>query len=431
LFRTLLIMSSPCAPDPTILGLSSDARARTRTAIRSACATLAIASVASTTGCAEWLKPGVILGDAPYEAPVLARLAPTVAPPATPSGRAVGTMEAPLPALEGGTLTAHNVELLLPTGCVPLRADAFIAVAAKVNDDDSELLAACSVPVGATGRAPLTLTLLRHRVKLETSESTASMLRKRAGVLLSTTTTLTTTTPGLTPEGVATLWSPTRSSSRPAVSVLFGALDGLYVLYAEVDADVSDMSAWTDLLTSALRPTASAHAVRWRAPVGLAPSATAIDGAHKMRMPDGMKTVSRAVSDVIGADVDPLDFASASAITKWQDESGVAAAGMSFRSKLLRPFATTPAQLARMTAEARGCSDLQEHKVDAKLGAIARVDGVRSDGSHVVFATFQDGTEDVVVIELMFDDKHWPAYAPFIDASLATLERGSIGEGIY
>lgn len=397
--------------------------------MRLACGALGVASIALTSGCAEWLKPGVILGDAPYEAPTMARLDPIA--PAAPAGAPVAPREASLPALEGGTIAAHNVELLLPTGCVPLRADAFMTVAAKVNDSDSELLAACNVAPAPGGHSPLTLTLLRHRVKLETSESTASMLRKRSGVLLSTTTTLSTGTPGLTPEGVATVWSPTRSSSRPAVSVLFGALDGLYVLYAEVDADVSEMSAWTDLMTSALRPTASAHAVRWRAPVGLAPSATAVDGAHKMRMPDGMRTVSRAVSDIIGADVDPLDFASASAITKWQDESGVAAAGMSFRSKLLRPFATTPAQLARLTAETRGCTDLQERRVDTKLGAIARVDGVRADGSHVVFATFQDGTEDAVVVELMFDEKHWPAYAPLIDASLATLERGSPGEGIY
>ncbi len=208
------------------------------------------------------------------------------------------------------------------------------------------------------------------------------------------------------------------------MTVYFGAHDGLYMLYAEVDGDASSVEAWAAALPRALLPTASARPIRWRAPTKLSPSTTAV-GPHQMKLPEGVKAVPKGTPTsgvILGDPQDPLSQHDTGVIATLRDEGGFAVGGSIYRAKLLPPLVATPAALARMAAESRGGSELSGHLVAAKIGEVARVDASRKDGAHEVYASHSLGGGEVLVVHLIFTKERWPTYAPFIDASLATIE---------
>lgn len=354
------------------------------------------------------------------------------APPARPA-RAAPSLAAiesrgtflPTP-LDGARLLAKNVELQLPRGCVPLDIPGFVKVAQLIDDEESDFLAGCNL-VDADGEARVTLVLVRHRMTLETGDDAASELRRVPGTIdVLTTTAGATAGQALGPEVVVSTNAPTGPKARPSASVYFGAHDGLYVLYAEVDGDLRSLSAWSDALTSTLRPTPSARPIRWRAPTRLAPSATAI-GKHRIRLPEGVDAVPssrRTFGMLVGDAKDPLDVRESGSIVRLRDEAGVAMGGNVYTARLLPPIAATPAAIAKLTADVRGVHDLSVGRVPAKQFEVTRVDGTRADGGHEVFAAFETSPGEVTMLRMVFTKEKWAAYAPFIDESLASLELG-------
>lgn len=338
------------------------------------------------------------------------------------------------PPIDGAKLPARDVELQLPHGCVPVNADGMVKASALVDDAESELLTACNIvvpssdPNGGEIGVKVTLVLIRHLVQIETGETAASALLRSPGVLSATTTTAT-PLPGATmgPEVVITLNAPSSADARPSTALWYGAMDGLYVLYAEVDGDAQSIAAWGDALTATMQPTGASHPIRWRAPTGLAPSSSAF-GPLKMKLPEKVSVVSKTFNDLIGDAKDPLDPRDGRAFATLRDESGLAVGGSVYRAKLLPFVAPDAAHLARLTAEARGGADLEERVVTSAVGSVARVDATRSDGTHEVYAVLVDEPGEATVVHLTFAKDRWSAYAPLIDASLATLERAGVNE---
>lgn len=328
------------------------------------------------------------------------------------------------PPLDGPRLLAKNVELQLPRGCAPLDIPSFVKVASLVDDEESEFLGGCNL-VDDAGQARVTIVLIRHRMTLETGDDAATSLRRAPGTIdVKTTTAGATAGAALGPEVVLSENLPTGPKSRPSTSVYFGAQDGLYVLYTEVDGDRASLDAWSEAVTSTLRPTPSARPIRWRAPTRLAPSATAI-GKHKLKLPEGVDVIpssKRTFGMLVGDASDPPDVRESEPIVRYRDEAGIAVGGMAFRAKLLAPIAATPAQFAKIAADVRGVASLESKMVGAKLFDVARVDGVRPDGTHEVFAAFEPVPGEVTVVRLAFSKTKWPAYAPFIDEMLASIE---------
>ncbi|MGZ3417045.1 MAG: hypothetical protein ACXWUG_30065 [Polyangiales bacterium] len=334
--------------------------------------------------------------------------------------------------LDGVRLAAKNVELQLPRGCEPLAQSAFVHVAEIVDDEDADFLGACNLV--ESGKPRVTIVLMRHRLSLETGESAAAQLRRAPGVI-----DVVTTTAGpmigqaMGPEVVLTTNLPTQAGARPSAAVYFGAQDGLYVLYAEVDGDLESLAAWGDALTSTLRPTPSAKPIRWRAPTKLAPGTTAV-GGHKLKLPEGIQTKpkkSKTFGSLVGDPNDPFDTHDYGAIVSFGDESGIAVGGNAYHAKLLPKVADSPGALAKLAADVHHVRDLEGRSVAAKVGPIARVDGTRPDGGHEVFAAFEETPGEVVVLRMVFAKEKWPAYAPFIDASLATIEAGGTDDSPY
>jgi len=339
------------------------------------------------------------------------------------------------PPIDGAKLAARDVELQLPHGCVPVNADGMVKASALVDDAESELLTACNIvvpnpnaPPGDLAGVKVTLVLIRHLVQIETGESAAAALLRSPGVLSATTTTAT-ALPGATmgPEVVITLNAPSSVDSRPSTALWYGAMDGLYVLYAEVDGDAESIAAWGDALAASMQPTSSSHPIRWRAPTGLAPSSSAF-GPLKIKLPEKVSVVSKTFNDLIGDAKDPLDPRDGRAFAQLRDESGLAVGGSVYRAKLLPVIAPDAAHLARLAAETRGGVDLEEHMVTSSVGSIARVDATRPDGTHEIYAVVADEPGEATVMHLVFAKDKWASYAPLIDASLATLERGSTND---
>lgn len=362
-------------------------------------------------------------------------VAPTHASTSFAAGDARGSF---MPtSLDGVKLLAKNVELQLPRGCALLGVDKFVEVARLVDDEESDFLAGCNV-FDAAGKPRLTLILIRHRTTLETGDDAAMSLRRVPGVIdVKTTTAGPTSGQSVGPEVVVSTNAPTAAKARPSASVYFGAEDGLYVLYAEIDGDLQSLGAWSDTLTSVLRPTPSARPVRWRAPTRLAPSATAV-GKHKLRLPEGISAIPssrRTFGVMVGAEHDPLDVHEARSMLRLKDDAGVAMGGNVYTAKMLAPIAPTPSAVAKLAADVRGVHERESKSVAAKQFAVARVDGTRDDGSHEVFAAFESrGGEsipgEVTVLRMVFTKEKWPAYAPYIDESLASLEP-SFGDEPY
>lgn len=335
------------------------------------------------------------------------------------------------PPVDGAKLQTAAVDLVLPRGCAPLDPAGMASTAAVVDDVDSELLAACNivVPVPKVEDAvetdsprgvKVTLVLLRHFVQIETGETaTAALLR--SPFVLSATTTTTTPVPGATvgPEVVLTLNAPSGPNARPSTALWYGALDGLYVLYAEVDADASSIAAWGDALVAALQPTAASHPIRWRAPTGIAPSKSAF-GPYRIQLPEKVSVVSKTLDDVVDTK-DPLDPHDARSFATFRDESFFAFAGSAYLVKLLPPIASTPTQLARISADARGVTIASSTTVPSALGEISRVDGDNARGDHEIFAAFTSDSGEATVLHFVIAQSKWSSYAPFMDASLATL----------
>ncbi len=350
------------------------------------------------------------------------------------------------PPIDGITLAAHEIDLKLPRGCVPLDAQGMLGAAKFVDDAESELLSACNIVgdsggidgidgidgKGGTGKKPVkvTVVLIRHRVQVETGEAAASALLRSPGVLSATTTTITGSAnagggAALSPEVVVTLNAPTGDGARPGTAVWYGALDGLYVLYAEVDGDAESIAAWGDALTGAIIPGASSHPIRWRAPTGLAPSQSAF-GPFKMRLPETLSKVShdqRTFNEFIGDSRDPLDPRDGQKFATLRDETGLAVGGSGFRVAPLPGIAPDAMGVAKMSATARGGTALTTSFVDAPIGKIARVDATRPSGDHEVYAAFMEGGE-VTVMHLVFAKEKWAAYSPWVDASFATVTFG-------
>lgn len=365
------------------------------------------------------------------------RVAPEATAPVAPSrAPALSLVEArgsflPTP-LDGALLHAKNVDLQLPRGCEPLDSQSFVHVASMVEDEDADFLAACNLV--EAGKARVTIVLMRHHLSLETGESAAAELRRTPGAV-----DVVTTTAGpiagnaVGPEVVRATNLPGGIGARPSTSVYFGAQDGLYVLYAEVDGDLESLAAWGDALTWSLRPTTAAKPIRWRAPTKLAPGATAI-GGHKMTLPEGIQVVpkkSKTLGSLVGDPEDPLDAHDAGALAAIRDEAGVAVGGNVYHAKLLPKVADSPGALARLAADVHHVHDLDTRAVTAKVGEVARVDGTRADGGHEVFAAFRTSETEVTVVRMLFTREKWPAYAPLIDASLASIEAGATSDGPY
>lgn len=373
--------------------------------------TLAIAAIA--LGCATAPKP------APSLKPSLASLS---------SIEARGTFLPP--PLDGPRLLAKHVELQLPRGCVPLDIAGFVRVAELVDDEESEFLGGCNLKDDA-GAVRATIVLIRHRMTLETGDDAAASLKRAPGTLsVRTTTAGPTAGNALGPEIVLSENVPTGPKARPSASVYFGAQDGLYVLYTEVDGDLRSLDAWSESATATLRPTPSARPIRWRAPTRLAPSATAI-GKHKLKLPEGVQIISptrRTFGMLVGDAKDPLDVRESEPIARLRDEAGVAMGGMAYHAQLLAPIAPTAAHLAKITADVRGIKGTSQKTITAKLFDVARVDGTRTDGTHEVYAAFESTPGEVTVLRLAFTKEKWPAYAPFIDDMLASLEPDSTPE---
>lgn len=334
--------------------------------------------------------------------------------------------------LDGVRLLAKNVELQLPRGCAPLGEDAFVKVASLVDDEESDFLAGCNL-TDASGKARLTLILIRHRTTLETGDDTARSLGHVPGVIdVKTTTAGATAGQAMGPEVVVSTNVPLKGQARPSASVYFGAEDGLYVLYGEVDGDLPSLGAWSEALTSVLRPTPSARPVRWRAPTRLAPSATAV-GKHKLRLPEGISVIPssrRSFGVMVGVEKDPLDVNEARSLMRLRDDAGVAMGGNVYTAKTLAPLAVTPGAVAKLAADVRGVKDLESKSVAAKQFAVSRVDGSREDGGHEVFAAFESLPGEVTILRMVFTREKWAAYAPYIDESLASLEP-SFGDEPY
>jgi hypothetical protein len=328
------------------------------------------------------------------------------------------------PPLDGPRLLAKHVELQLPRGCAPLDIPSFVKVASMVDDEESEFLGGCNL-LDDAGKPRVTIVLIRHRMSLETGDDAAASLRRAPGTIdVKTTTAGPTAGAALGPEVVLSENLPTGPKARPSASVYFGAHDGLYVLYTEVDGDRQSLDAWSDAMTSTLRPTPSARPIRWRAPTRIAPSAVTI-GKHKLRLPEGIDLVPmtrRTFGMLVGDPHDPLDMRESEPIARFRDEGGIAASGMAYHARLLAPIAATPAQFAKVNADVRGVSNLESKMVAAKLFDVARVDGTRADGGHEVFGAFEATPGEVTVLRFAFSKAKWPAYAPFIDDMLASLE---------
>lgn len=328
------------------------------------------------------------------------------------------------PPLDGPRLLAKNVELQLPRGCVPLDVPTFVHVASLVDDEESEFLGGCNL-LDDDNKARVTIVLIRHHMTLETGEDAATSLRRAPGTIdVKTTTAGPTAGNVLGPEVVLSENLPTGPRARPSTSVYFGAQDGLYVLYTEVDGDLKSLESWSDAATSTLRPTPSARPIRWRAPTRIAPSATAI-GKHKVKLPEGVDVIPasrRTFGMIIGDASDPLDIRENQPILRLRDSAGIAMGGMAYHARLLSPIAATPLQLARITADVRGLPTTESKVVAAKMFDVARVDGTRADGTHEVFAAFESTEGEVTVLRLAFTKAKWPAYAPFIDEMLASIE---------
>ena len=334
----------------------------------------------------------------------------------------------PLP-LDGAKIAARNVDLLLPRGCVPLDAVGMASASRFVDDGDSELLAACNVVEHSKNGndVRVTLVLIRHDVLVETGDSAAKALMRSPGVLSATTTTagpLLGQTLG--PEVVLTLNAPSTIDGRPSAAIWFGALDGLYVLYGEVDGDMESLAQWGDSLTSSLHPTSSAHPIRWRAPSGLAPSQMVI-GPYGMKLPEEVSVVrSSTFNDLIGDAKDPLDLKSARSFGAIRDAAGIALSGIFYRRSLLAPIADTPEKLVKMIAAVDGASDVQPAKtIDAKIGRIARLDAIGPEGRHEIYAAFLAEKGEAVVVHLAIAADKWDAYAPFVDASLSSIDHAA------
>lgn len=349
----------------------------------------------------------------------------------------------PPPSLDGALLHAHNVDLQLPHACAPLDEAAMVHVSQLVDDNESSLLAACNIleterDTGKKG-PKVTLVLMRHLVQIETGEVAAASLRRSPGMLDVALTTLAPTLSGATlgPEAVVAMNAPTSIGARPSASLWFGAQDGLYVLYVEVDSDAESLAEWAGSLTEQLRPTSAAHPLHWRAPTRLAPSSTAV-GPFRIQLPEQVSAVEHTFGDLIGDPHDPLDVRHARSLATFRDESGVALGGAAYRATLLAPIASTPEALAKMIAESRGVTELEEASLSTKAGLVARVQGVNAAGDHEVYATFREAIGpadradgDCVVVHLVIAKERWEAYAPLIDASLATLSMGDVGGGPY
>ncbi len=328
--------------------------------------------------------------------------------------------------LDGPRLLAKNVELQLPRGCVPLDIPAFVRVAALVDDEESDFLGGCNLSDEA-GKPRVTLVLIRHRMTLETGEDAAASLRRAPGSIdVKTTTAGPTAGNALGPEIVVSTNVPTGPKARPSASVYFGAHDGLYVLYAEVDGDLRSLEAWSDAVAATLRPTPAARPIRWRAPTRLAPSATAI-GRHKLKLPEGVDVVPasrRTFGMLVGDANDPLEAHEARSFVRFRDDAGVALGGMAYTARLLAPIAATPGALAKIAADVRGVRELETKLLHARAFDVARVDGTRADGGHEVFAAFESMPGEATVLRFVFTKEKWAAYAPFIDAMLESIEPG-------
>jgi len=349
----------------------------------------------------------------------------TAAPAPRASLLAIETRGAFLPTpLDGPRLLAKNVELQLPRGCAPLDIPSFIRVASLVDDDESDFLGGCNL-VDDDGKPRVTIVLIRHRMTLETGDDAAASLRRAPGTIdVKTTTAGPTAGNALGPEVVVSTNVPTGPKARPSSSVYFGAHDGLYVLYTEVDGDLRSLEAWSEASTATLRPTPAARPIRWRAPTRIAPGATAI-GKHKLKLPEGVQVVPptrRTFGMLVGDATDPLDVRESAPIVRFRDEAGVALGGMAYTAKLLPPIASTPGMLAKIAADVRGSKGLESALVHAQGLDVARVDGTRADGGHEVFAAFESSPGEVTVLRFVFTKEKWEAYAPFIDAMLASIE---------
>jgi hypothetical protein len=330
------------------------------------------------------------------------------------------------PPLDGAKLTTGDVELLLPRGCVPLDASGMTKTAAVVDDADSELLAACNI-VSPQG-VKVTLVLIRHNVQVETGETAAAALLRSPAVLSAATTTMT-PLPGASvgAEVVVTLNAPGSADARPSTALWYGALDGLYVLYAEVDADASSIAEWGDTLAASMLPTTASHPIRWRAPTGIAPSKSAF-GPWEIKLPEKVSTVSKTFDDVVGDTKDPLDPRDAHAFASFRDESGFAFAGAAYVVELLSPIAQTPAQLARLSADARDVTIENEETIASSAGDVARVDGPNARGDHEVYAAFSSSNGEATVLHFVVAKEKWSSYEAVLDASLATLARATTND---
>lgn len=345
---------------------------------------------------------------------------------APPSPKALAPVEAPRaafapPPLGAARIHAKVVDLVLPEGCRPLSEDRFVAVAAKVDDETSELLAACNL-ADESGKHRVAINLIRHRYELETGEDAAAELRRAPGVIDAAVTTTHAVDGKALAAEVVVATHRAGAHGKPGVSVYFGAHDGLYLLYAEVDGDGPSVEAWAEALPRTLLPTASARPIRWRAPTKLAPAATAV-GPWQMKLPEGVKAVpkdSPSSGTILGDPTDPLAAKDPHPALRLRDEGGFAIGGSVYHAKLLPPLVATPAAFARAAAEARGGEGLEASTVDAKVGTIARVDATRKDGGRDVYAVYGTGT-DVMVVHFVVAKGKWAAYAPFVAASLATL----------
>ena len=135
-----------------------------------------------------------------------------------------------------------------------------------------------------------------------------------------------------------------------------------------------------------------------------------------------MPSSRRTFGLLVGAEHDPLDVRETGSMLRLRDDAGIAMGGQVYVAKLLAPIAPTPDAVAKLAADVRGVHDLASTSVAAKQFAVARVDGTRDDGGHEVFAAFESIPGEVTVLRMVFTREKWPAYAPFVDASLASLE---------
>ncbi|MBL8721244.1 MAG: hypothetical protein JNL79_34985 [Myxococcales bacterium] len=339
----------------------------------------------------------------------------------TPAIEAVRSAFAP-PSLDGVRLHAKNVDLALPKGCAPLGEELFVSIAAKVDDGDSELLAACNL-ADESGAHRVSLNLIRHRYELETGEDAAAELRRVPGVIDAQVTSTAAAMGQALAAEVVVASNRGGAHGKPGVTVYFGAHDGLYMLYAEIDGDAGSVEAWAETLPRVLLPTSSARPIRWRAPTKLAPSATAV-GPYQMKLPEGVNAVPKGTptsGTTLGDPDDPLAANDGHPALLFRDEAGFSVGGSVYHAKLLPPLVATPGALARLAAEARGGSDLAVSTVDAKVGPLSRVDATRKDGGHDVYAAYGSGTK-VTVVHFIVAKSKWATYAPWIAASLASLE---------